>query len=153
MKLNLVAVAIVLSLVSIALSLAQPMYNFLISRNQETTIPHFSLYSFAVGETYTTVHVQNDGNATAHDVLILLSFENRYGEPQWATSEIIPEIEPNHVSFNYLSIGSYQLKSAISSVFWTLYNSMQYEVTVEVYCKEIPYSAYSSFSYNVTIAK
>jgi len=156
MKLNLAAVAIVLSLISIALSLAQPTYNFLISGNQATTIPHFRFDDFGVRDTYTIAHLQNDGNATAHNVLIILGFENWSLVPsRWVVSETIPEIEPNAVSHNYLSIGTYQLKSAISSDFWTLHNSTsaQYEVTVGVYCKEIPDWAYSRFSYNITITK
>ena len=151
MKLNLAAVAIVLSLVSITLSLAQPTYNFLVSTNQTTGIPDFSVEQFDVVKTHTLVHIRNNGTATAHNVWVTLNFETQYLTPQWTTSENIPEIEPNNVSHNYLPIGTHQLKSTIPSDLWANYDSIVYEITVGIYCREIPEWAYSRFSYNVTI--
>jgi hypothetical protein len=150
MRLNLSVVAIVISLVSIVVSLAQPTYNLLIS----SRTPDLSLEGFHLYDTYAYVYIRNNGSATAHNILVVLSLHTEDLIYQSEISEYIPEIEPNSVSISMLPMGTYQVNSTIPSSLWATHDSIQVLIEVAIESKEVlAHPDNTRFPYNITLVK
>jgi len=145
MKPNLSKIAILLSIIAIAISIAQPIDSYFRSvheREMEELAsklkPQFSpsIGDLAVYHRYTTIYVANWGNATAHNVYVSLYF---LAGDDWNTeirsSQFVPEIQPKDSAMVTFPIGLTDLELAISES--TGLNITNYEADVFIRCNEI----------------
>ena len=136
MKVNLNVVAVCLSCIAIVISLAFPLYDYIVSleRQQEQETPSFDL-DFLIVHTYTLLRIENNGTATAHNIEVRLMFEGS-ALPSWETTEFIPEIERDVKIYLYIPIGKYQLETAIPEGNWFT-NATFYEAHIYIFCNEL----------------
>jgi len=150
MKPSLVTIAIILSVIAIAISLSQPTYNFLMTMNKtENGTPSFSISGpdFYVFYTFTRITLTNNGTATAHDVGLGLTF---YNPPlgNWEATEFVSEIGTNESVEFEIPIGYYQLNSSIPAV--SFVNASSYEAFVQITCKELASTTTFQFQHFMT---
>jgi hypothetical protein len=143
---NISLIAVILSIVALAMSLSQPTYNFLMTMNQpESGEPSFNLYISYVYYTFTRINLTNNGTATAHDVKVQLI----YSAPalvNWEATEFLSEINKSESTVMEIPIGYYQLNSTVPRGEWFT-NVTSYEATVHVTCRELETTTSFSFQY------
>jgi len=145
MKPNLSKIAILLSIIAIAISIAQPIDSYFRSvheREMEELAgklkPQFSpsIGDLAVYHRYTIVYLVNYGNATAHNIFVSLYF---LAGDDWNTeirsSQFVPEIQPEDSAMVMFPIGETDLELAISESMGL--NITDYEADVFIKCNEM----------------
>lgn len=138
MKLSLVTVAIILSVIAVVVSLSQPTYNFLVTMKKGISgKPSFNIYFFLVSQYDAEIMLLNNGTAIAHDVNLLLSFNNPYIEYGLSASEFISEIYAGITGMVTITIpiGHYQLNSAIPT--GSPVNASSYEAVIDITCEDL----------------
>jgi hypothetical protein len=112
---KLVLIAVVVSIIALAVSIGQPIYNLLMVKEEEGK-PSFCLTTpiFTLFQTFTELAIKNNGTADAHNVKVELVFGcNPYAYP-FSTHhavEIIPELPRNESTTLYFQIGAYLLNA------------------------------------------
>jgi len=134
MERNLSVVAIALSILAIVVSLAQPTYNLLVEISRKQGKPSFAI-DFYVFETFTLLHIQNNGTDTAHNIQVFLLFTAPQLK-QWNAIQYIPEIKENKSKKITIPIGRYQLESAVPEG-QSSTNVTDYEADVLIKCNEL----------------
>jgi hypothetical protein len=137
MKLDLSLVAVVLSIIAIGVSVAQPISDYVSNTGKaDEGEPSFKIIKFDFFETYTRIYVQNNGTAPAHNILVVLYF-NGSGLQPWEETESMAEL--NDTGWEALSfpIGRFQLESALPPE--GLANATRYECDILISCNETKY--------------
>jgi hypothetical protein len=132
-------IAVVVSIIALAVSIGQPIYNLLTVEKEEGK-PSFCLTTptFILFQTFTEFAIKNNGTADAHNVKVELVFSfNLYPRSiplstHWAV-EFIPELARNESTTLYFQIGAYLLNAtALTQV-----PLSEYWADAYVYCKEL----------------
>ena len=142
MKSTFVIVALLLSIIALAISLTQPILT-LVNRNGQPSFD-MSRSGFYVFDTYTIVSVRNNGTATAHDVNVELRFAGNFAEG-WAVNQFVPEIEANHSVTLEIPVGRLDLELPLPLPF----NVTALTAYININCKEL--SSTTSFQFQPNI--
>lgn len=131
-------IAIVLSIVALAVSVAQPTYNLLTS-NTSGGQPSFSIQSFDLEVTFTRIIIRNNGTGTAHNIrveLIYTTMTTGGSLPNHEAIQFIPEIATGEATMLVYPIGTYDLNATVP---WYLQSTSisTYEAYVHIECKEL----------------
>lgn len=151
MKPSLTAIAIILSVIAIVISLIQPTYNFLITMNKtENGTPSFSISGpdFYVFYTFTRITLRNNGTATAHGVRLNLIFTANALQ-NWEATEFLSEINQDAPTTIEIPIGYYQLNSTVPIGQW-FSNVASYEAYVHITCQELEQTTSFHFQHFIT---
>lgn len=143
MKVNLSIIAIVLSILALAVSLAQ-LYD---SLPRTSALPSFNVSDFEIYETYTEMRVYNNGSTVVYDVRVLVDYvgsdpTSPLRERAFPLTVYVPQLAPG-VFFEHIlvPIGKMQLRTQTQDI-------SEYVAEVWVSCD----SFYPGlrFSFNVT---
>ena len=144
MKLNLTVIAIMLSTLALAISVIQPIYNFLMAQDvPKENRPSFDMPvtqyhgNVIVGPITTSFYILNNGSAAAHDVHVRVYF-NAYSYDIYL-EQYIPGIGQDGSRTIYFPVGYRQLELA-----WGNYTN--YTITIWINCKEVPNAQQFEFS-------
>lgn len=125
---KLVVVAIILSVIALAVAISQPSYNFYTSMSSGK--PSFEINACHVDQFATFINLVNNGTATAHNVRVQLNF---YGPAGLISSaEFLSELQSgvqNDASLD-IPIGSFQMT-------YGGWNESSYQAGIIVECKEL----------------
>lgn len=144
MKVNLNVVAILLSTLALAISLIQPIQNYLMTFNvPRENKPSFDMPvtqyhgNVIVGPITTSFYIVNNGSAAAHDVHVRVYFDAHSYDIY--LEQYVPEIEQDGSKTLYFPVGYKQLEMA-----WGDYGN--YTITIWIKCKEVPSAQRFEFS-------
>ena len=143
MKVNLTAFAITLFTLALAVSLVQPVQNFLMTFHvSEEKKPSFDMPvtqyhgNVIVGPITTSFFVVNNGSATAHDVNVRVYFDAHSYDIY--LEQYVPEIEPDGSKTLYFPTGWKQLEFAWGNYGEAWGGHTNYTITIRIDCKEVP---------------
>lgn len=142
MKVNLTVIAIILSILAFAISLIQPVQNFLMAFNvPEEKRPSFDMPvtqyhgNVIVGPITTSFFIVNNGSATAHDVHVKIHFDAHSYDIY--LEQYVPEIKPGSSKTLYFPVGWRQLELAWGNYGEAWGGPTNYTITIWIDCKEV----------------